>query len=78
MPQLQAKREGRLIDAFGWSACERRWMTAAQVEEWVSAKQNLSSNQAAVVAMLQPSAAVGALTSAATAIAGVYLPKMGN
>jgi hypothetical protein len=53
-------------------------MTVAQVEEWVSAKQKLTANQAAIVAMLQPSAAVGALTSAATTIAGIYLPKMGN
>jgi hypothetical protein len=78
LPQLQAKREGRLVDAFGWSAGERRWMTVAQVEEWVSAKRNMTSNQAAIVAILQPSAAVGALTNAATTIAGVYLPKMGN
>ena len=66
------------MDAFGWSAVERRWMTVAQVEEWVSAKQQLASNQAAIVAMLQPSAAVGALTTAASTIAGAYLPKMGN
>jgi len=76
--QLQAKREGRLVDAFGWSAGERRWMTVAQVEEWLSAKQQLALNQAAIVAMLQPSAAVGALTNAATTIAGAYLPKMGK
>ena len=53
-------------------------MTAAQVEEWVSAKEMLLSNQAAIVAMLQPSSAVSALTSAATTIAGVYLPSMGK
>ena len=53
-------------------------MTVAQVEEWVSANQQLASNQAAIVAMLQPSAAVGALTTAASTIAGAYLPKMGN
>jgi hypothetical protein len=53
-------------------------MTVAQVEEWVSAKRNMTSNQAAIVAMLQPSAAVGALTNAATTIAGMYLPNMGT
>jgi hypothetical protein len=75
---MQAKREGRLVDAFGWSAVERRWMSVAQVEEWVSAQQKFALNQAAIVAMLQPNAAVGALTSAATAIASSYLPKMGQ
>jgi len=66
------------VDAFGWSAGERRWMTVAQVDEWVSAKQQLALNQAAIVGMLQPSAAVGTLTNTAATIAGAYLPNMGK